>query len=159
MVRGLSIIGAALLAAGLAWPAQALRIADETGQVRWRVPVTEGTPVVLQYTHSLYLAPTWEQFVIRHGRLELVSLSSTREAVLEYNRLAPPYRRAGPRVTAPVSGIALAVLPLRVGERGRPVLRVGGVTVPLYEAGAGTGLRISVHRTSRLLTRLGIQTP
>jgi len=154
-----SIVGAALLAAGLAWPGWALLVADEAGIVRWRVPVSEGTPVVLQYTNSLYLAPTWEQFVIRNGRLEMVSMSSTREAVLEYNRLAPPYRREGPRVTAPVSGISLTVLPLRVGERGRPVLTVDGATVPLYQAGVGAGLRISVRRESRLLARLGIRTP
>lgn len=158
-MRAVALIGAGLVAAGLAWPSGILVVWDETGAVRWRVLVAEGTPVVLQYTNSIYLAPTWERFVVRGGRLYLLDVSSTREAVLEYNRLAPPYRREGPRVTAPVSGLVLDLLPLRIGERGRPVLQVGRTVLPLYEAGVGAGLRVAIRREPRLLRWLGGRGP
>ena len=158
-MRAVALIGAGLVAAGLAWPSGILVVSDETGAVRWRVLVAEGTPVVLQYTNSIYLAPTWERFVVRGSRLYLLDVSSTREAVLEYNRLAPPYRREGPRVTAPVSGLVLDLLPLRIGERGRPVLQVGRTVLPLYEAGVGAGLRVAIRREPRLLRWLGGRGP
>lgn len=158
-MRVVALIGAGLVAAGLAWPSGILVVSDETGAVRWRVQVAEGTPVVLQYTNSIHLAPTWEQFVVRGGRLCLLDVSSTREAVLEYYRFAGPYRREGPRVIAPVSGLVLDLLPLRIGERGRPVLQVGRTVLPLYEAGVGTGLRVAIRREPRLLRWLGGRGP
>ncbi len=150
-MRLLALIGAAAVAVGLVWPSAALAVADESGTVLWRVDVAEGTPVVLRYTNSLFLAPVWERFEVRGGRLHLLEVASTSEAVLEYNRHEPPYRRDGTRLIASVRGVALDVLPLRVGERGRPTLEVGGVTIPLYEAGAGQGLRISVQHRPRVL--------
>jgi len=153
-MRFAGLLGVGLLFAGLAWPSAAVVVTDEHGAVRWRAPVGDGTSVVLQYTHSLYLAPTWEQFVVRGGRLHLREISSTREAVLEYNRLAPPYRWDGPVVAATVPGIVLDTLALRVGERGRPVLHVGGTVLPLYQAGVGTGLRVAVRQAPRVLTWL-----
>lgn len=151
-MRLLALIGVGIVGAGLAWPSTILLVADETGATLWRVPVAEGSAVVLRYTNSLYLAPVWERFEVRGGRLHLLEVSSTSEAVLDYNRLAPPYRRHGPRLAAAVSGVTLDVLPLRVGARGRPTLQVGDVTLPLYEAGVGTGLRVFVRRESRFLT-------
>jgi len=153
-MRALALIGVGLVAMGLAWPSQMLVISDETGAVRWRVPVADGAEVVLRYTNSVYLAPTWERFVVRGGRLHLRDISSTREAVLEYNRLAPPYQVAGGRVTAPVSGIVLDGYTLRVGARGHPILRVGSAVLPLYQAGEGAGLRVAIRRAPRLFTWL-----
>ena len=158
-MRVVALIGTGLVVAGLAWPSGILVVSDETGAVRWRVLVAEGTPVVLQYTNSIYLAPTWERFVVRGGRLYLLDVSSTREAVLEYYRFAGPYRREGPRVTAPVSGLVLDLLPLRIGERGRPLLQVGRTVLPLYEAGVGAGLRVAIRREPRLLRWLGGRGP
>lgn len=150
-MRLLALIGAGVVAAGLLWPSATLVVADADGAVRWRLPVHEGSLVVLQYTNSLYLAPVWERFTVRASRLQLTDVSSTSEAVLEYNRHPGPYRRAGPVVTAAVAGTALDLLPLRVGDRGRPTLLVDGVTLPLYQTGVGAGLRISVQQGSRLL--------
>lgn len=150
-MRVLALIGAGLVAAGLAWPSGMLVVSDEAGAALWRVPVSDGSEVVLHYTNSVYLAPTWERFTVRGGRLHLKEVSSTREAVLEYHRLAPPYRRDGDRLTAPASDVVLEVLPLRVGERGHPVLQVGQTEVPLYRAGTGTGLRVTIRREARLL--------
>ena len=158
-MRVVALIGTGLVVAGLAWPSGILVVSDETGAVRWRVQVAEGTPVVLQYTNSIYLAPTWERFVVRGGRLYLLDVSSTREAVLEYHRFAGPYHREGPRVTAPVSGLVLDLLPLRIGERGRPLLQVGRTVLPLYEAGVGAGLRVAIRREPRLLRWLGGRGP
>ena len=158
-MRAVALIGTGLVVAGLAWPSGILVVSDETGAVRWRVLVAEGTPVILQYTNSIYLAPTWERFVVRGGRLYLLDVSSTREAVLEYHRFAGPYHREGPRVTAPVSGLVLDLLPLRIGERGRPVLQVGRTVLPLYEAGVGAGLRVAIRREPRLLRWRGGRGP
>lgn len=145
-----ALLGAGILAAVLAWPSPVLVVADDAGAVHWRVPVTEGSPVILQYTNSIYLAPTWERFAVRGGRLALVSITSTREAVLEYNRLGPPFVREGGRVTAPVSGVVLDVLPLRVGDRGHPVLQVGRISIPLAAGGPGTRWHVSIRRAPRL---------
>jgi len=158
-MRALALIGAGLVAAGLSWPSGILVVSDEAGAALWRVPVTEGTQIVLHYTNSIFLAPTWERFEVRGGRLHLLDVSSTREAVLEYNRLAPPYRHDGARLKAPVAGVVLDVLPLRVGARGRPVLQVGRTELPLYRAGAGTGLRVTIRREPRLLAWLGRRAP
>ncbi len=150
-MRLLALVGAGALAAGLLWPSASLVVTDEDGTALWRLPVHEGSTVVLQYTNSIYLAPVWEQFTLRGGRLHLMEVSSTSEAVLEYNRHPGPYRRSGDLVSVPVSGQALDLVPLRVGERGRPTLQVDGVTLPLYRAGVGAGLRIWVRRASRFL--------
>ena len=158
-MRVVALIGMGLVVAGLAWPSGILVVSDETGAARWRVQVAEGTPVVLQYTNSIYLAPTWERFVVRGSRLYLLDVSSTREAVLEYHRFAGPYHREGPRVTAPVSGLVLDLLPLRIGEGGRPLLRVGRTVLPLYEAGVGAGLRVAIRREPRLLRWRGGRGP
>lgn len=139
-----------MLAAGLAWPSQVLVVSDGDGRVRWLVPVSEGTAVVLRYTNSIYLAPTWERFLVRGGSLHLVDVSSTREAVLEYHRLAPPYRAEGERLVAAVSGVALDGYALRVGPRGRPTLQVGSRVLPLYRAGVGASLHIAIRRAPRL---------
>jgi hypothetical protein len=158
-VRWLVLIGAAQVVAGLAWPSGALVVSDDAGRLLWRLAAAEGSEVVLQYTNSLYLAPTWERFRVQGGRLHLVEVISAREAVLEYGRFPPPYRRQGSRFVASVSGVVLDLLPLRVGERGRPVLHVGRRTIPLYEAGVGTGLRITIRRTPRLVLWVGGGTP
>ncbi|MDR7427606.1 MAG: hypothetical protein QN175_12785 [Armatimonadota bacterium] len=139
-----------MLATALARPFQVLVVSDEEGRVRWQVPATEGTAVVLQYTHSIYLAPTWERFVVRGGRLHLVDVSSTREAVLEYHRLAPPYRAEGGRLVAAISGVTLDGYVLRVGPRGHPTLQVGSRVLPLHAVGVGAAVRIVVRPAPRL---------
>ncbi|MDQ7828164.1 MAG: hypothetical protein QN122_08040 [Armatimonadota bacterium] len=140
----------AVALAGLARPVPVLTVTDEAGGRRWLVPVEEGSPVVLEYVNSIWGAPTWERFVVRSGRLALVEVASTAEAVLEYHRLPAPYRREDGRLAAPVTGVTLDALTLRVGERGRPVLHVDGASLPLFDAGVGTGLRVEVRRLPRL---------
>jgi len=149
-MRLLLLVAAVMLTAGLVGPSDALTVSDEQGRVRWQVPVAEGTSVVLQYTNSIYLAPTWERFVVRGGRLHLVDVSSTREAVLEYHRLAPPYRVEEGRLVAPVSGTVLEGYAVRIGPLGRPTLQVGSRTLPLYTAGVGAALHIAIRRAPRL---------
>jgi hypothetical protein len=153
-MRLLALIGMVAIAAGLGflWPSAALVVADDSGSTLWRLPVAEGSVVVLRYTNSLYLAPVRERFDVRGRQLHLIEVGSTSEAVLEYNRHPGPYRQSGAWLIAPVSGVTLNVLPLRVGERGRPTLEVDGVTLPLYRAGVGTGLRTSVQRAPRVLS-------
>ncbi|MGH7754566.1 MAG: hypothetical protein ACREN5_17305 [Gemmatimonadales bacterium] len=150
-MRLLALIGAGVVATGLFWPSTALIVADERGVALWRLTVAEGSVVMLQYTNSLYLAPVYERFTVRAGRLALIEVGSTSEAVLEYNRHPGPYRGSGAWLIASISGVTLDVLALRVGERGRPTLEVDGAALPLYQAGTGTGLRISVRREAPLL--------
>ncbi len=154
-MRGIAVIGAGIVAAGLVWPSGMIVVTDATGAARWRAPTAEGATVTLQYTNSIYLAPTWERFIVRQSRLQLLDVSSASEAVLEYNRLAPPYRVEGGRVVASVSGVVLDEFTLRIGARGRPTLQVGARTLPLYEAGEGEELHIAVRRAPRFLVWLG----
>ncbi|HEV8340500.1 MAG TPA: hypothetical protein VGR25_12725 [bacterium] len=158
-MRLIALIGAGVVAAGVLWPSATLVVTNESGAALWRLPVHEGSVVVLEYTNSLYLAPVWERFSLRGGQLQLVEVSSTSEAVLEYNRHPGPYRRNGRLVSALVPGPVLDLLPLRVGEQGRPTLEVDGVALPLYRAGVGAGLRISVRRASRLLDGSALALP
>jgi len=146
----LAAVGLVVVLAGPARPIPALTVTDEAGRRRWLVPVEEGSSVILEYVNSIWGAPTWERFVVRSGRLALVEVASTAEAVLEYHRLPAPYRRQHGRLAAPVTGVALDAFTLRVGERGRPLLHVDGRTLPLYDAGVGTGLRVEVQRLPRL---------
>ncbi|MDR7548532.1 MAG: hypothetical protein QN131_01165, partial [Armatimonadota bacterium] len=48
-----------------------------TGRLLWRVPVSEGDRVDLDYVNSLFDAPTTERFIITGGLLRRVVISST----------------------------------------------------------------------------------
>lgn len=126
-----------------------LNVTDESGKSVWSADVDDGDEVVLEYTNSIYGAPTWEHLIVRGGAFHLNKVSSTREAVLEYHRLAPPYRVENGRLTKKVSAPALQALKLRVGETGRPVLHVGSQIFPLYTAGVGASLTAMLDRAKR----------
>src|SRR5207245_1858886 len=66
-----------------------------------------------------------------------------RRAGLAYNGLSAPYRRDGAFLVAAASA-HLREIVLRVGQTGRPRLRVGTTDLPLYQAGEGTRLVITV---------------
>ncbi len=48
------------------------------------IRVTEGDELVHSYTHSMYLAPVSEQFIIQNGKMKLMAVSTPNVAVLEY---------------------------------------------------------------------------
>jgi hypothetical protein len=139
-------------AAWLVWPVQVLRIVHvETRRLAWRVPVHNGTLIDLEYTNSLFLAPTTERFVVLNGLLRLTEISSTSQAVLEYLALEPPYERRGDRVVAKRPGLFFEELPIRIGQTGQQRLVVDGRQIPLYQVGTGEAVRVRIDNAPRLI--------
>ena len=124
-------------------PRYQLRVVDETGRTRWSAPVSSATTVTLAYTNSIYGALTEERFAVTPDGFALADVRSTSEAVLAYNGLSAPYRRDGAFLVAAASA-HLREIVLRVGQTGQPRLRVGTTDLPLYQAGEGTRLVITV---------------
>ncbi|MDQ7843099.1 MAG: hypothetical protein QN141_02010 [Armatimonadota bacterium] len=136
------LAGLTVPAAGSGW---VLTVRDADGRRLWSLPVRLGDEVVLAYTNSIYLAPTEERLVVTARGFALVAVRSTSEAVLDYNGLRAPYAREGAYYAAQASA-RLPELILRVGATGRQRLIVHGRAVPLFQAGAGTQLRVTVAR-------------
>jgi hypothetical protein len=136
---------AGLLAASAAGSSYVLTVTREDGRRLWSLPVRPGDEVVLAYTNSIYLAPTEERLILTRTGFTLTEVRSTSEAVLAYNGLDAPSSRHGAFYAAPASA-HLPDLVLRIGRTGRQRLIVGGRVLPLYEAGEGTQLRVSVSR-------------
>jgi hypothetical protein len=126
----------------------------ETGDVLWRVAVHNGAHVDLNYTNSLYDAPTTERFIVTGGLLRLAEISSTKRAVLEYLVLEPPYEERDDRFVSKRRGPFFADLTIRIGQTGQQRLVAGGRELPLYEIGTGDAVRVSVGRAPRLLALL-----
>lgn len=144
-------VAAATAAAYLLIPVPLIRIAHgDTGRVLWRVAVYNGAQVDLNYTNSLFDAPTTERFIVTGGLLRLIEISSTREAVLEYLVLEPPYEQRDGRFISKRRGPFFSELTVRIGQTGQQRLVAGGRELPLYEIGAGEALRITVSRAPRL---------
>ncbi len=132
---------------------------DGTGRLLWRVPAHTGSTVDLDYTNSLFNAPTTDRFVVDGGKLRLVEISSTKEAVLEHAGLAGPHKVRAERFVAERPGPVLAELTIRIGQTGQQRLVVDGRDVPLYRAGVGEALHIRVARIPRALTLVEIPRP
>ena len=122
-----------------------MTVTGEDGQRLWSLPVRPGDEVVLAYTNSIYLAATEERLILTRTGFTLTDVRSTSEAVVPYNGLDPPFSRRGACYSARASA-HLAELVLRIGRFGQQRLIVGGQELPLYEAGEGTQLRVSVVR-------------
>jgi hypothetical protein len=122
----------------------------------WRVPVEPHSQIQLEYTHSLYDAPTTERFELTAGGLRLAEVSSTKEAVLEHLWLPPPYSRRGDRLVARPDSAVHARLTVRIGQVGRQRLRVDGRELPLYRVGTGEAVEIAVRRVPRAVLWLGV---
>src|SRR5574341_725477 len=126
VAAGIALLALGLLAVASGSSAYQLVVTREDGHVMWRVPVRLGDRVVLAYTNSIYLAPTEEILEITAGGFLVTEVRSTSEAVLAYNALPPPYRRAGGYVTAAAHTVLPASLPLRIGQTGRQRLIIDG---------------------------------
>lgn len=123
-----------------------LVVIAEDGETLWTRPVREGSPVVLQYTNSLYLAPTHEHFTVRPGGFALREVWSTSDGVLAYNSLPAPYLRRGKFFISSVRAFVPAIV-TRIGPIGRQTLRIGDEELPLYQAGTGARVTIALRRT------------
>lgn len=139
-------------------PQTALDVRDgTTRRLLWRVPAREGSTVDLDYTNSLFNAPTTDRFVVQRTALRLVEISSTKEAVLEHAGLSGPHKVRDGRFVAERPGPVLAELTIRIGQTGQQRLVVDGRDVPLYRIGVGEALHIRVARIPRVLTL--VETP
>ncbi|MDR7522605.1 MAG: hypothetical protein QN168_09100 [Armatimonadota bacterium] len=140
----------AAAAAILLLPVSVVEVAHAgTGRLLWRVPVSDGDTVDLNYTNSLFNAPTTERFVVTGGLLRLVEISSTQQAVLEYLILEPPYQRRGSRVVSERRGPSFKELTIRIGQTGQQRLVFGTLEVPLYRVGTGEAVRVRMARMPR----------
>ncbi|MDR5682586.1 MAG: hypothetical protein QN163_00970 [Armatimonadota bacterium] len=129
-----------------------------TGRLLWRVPVGPRSQVRLEYTYSLYGAPTAERFEVAAGGLRLVEVSSTEEAVLEHLGLPPPYHRRGDELVGRSDGAVHTRLTVRIGPTGRQRLWVDGHDLPLYRVGTGEAVEIVLRRVPRVILWLGTDT-
>ena len=123
-----------------------------TGEVLWRVVVWNGAQIDLNYTNSLFDAPTTERFVVTGGLLRLAEISTTKQAVLEYLVLEPPYETRGDRLVSKRRGPMFEELTIRIGQTGQQRLVVGGQELRLYRVGTGEAVRVRIVQTPRFLT-------
>lgn len=128
---------------------------DESGEVLWRTVVWNGARVDLNYTNSLFDAPTTERFVVTGGLFRLEEISTTKQAVFEYLVLEPPYETRGDRLVSKRRGPMFDELTIRIGQAGQQRLVVGGRELPLYRVGTGEAVRVRIVQTPRLLTLIG----
>ena len=144
---------AVALAAGatlLSLPVRILDITHEgTGRLLWRLAVGKGSRIDLNYTNSLFDAPTTERLIVTSGLLRLTEISSTKQAVLEYLVLEPPYEQHDGRFVSKRRGPSFAELILRIGQTGQQLLVVDGREVPLYRVGTGEAVRLQMSRMPR----------
>lgn len=133
-------------------PVRSLEVTGaRAGRLLWRVPVADGLTVDLEYTNSIFNAPTTERFAVSGRSLRLVEVSSTREAVLQYLALDPPYLSRDGRLVSRRHGQAIGELTIRIGQTGRQRLVVGGRMIPLYRVGVGEAVRLTISSVPRVL--------
>lgn len=141
----LAAVGVVLIWAATAAGAYEVAVIAEDGSTLWTRPVREGSPVILQYTNSLYLAPTEEHFIVRRGGFALREVWSTSDAVLSYNSLPAPYQRRGHYFVSSVAVFVPAIV-TRIGPVGRQTLRIGDEELPIYQAGTAVRVTIKLRR-------------
>jgi len=141
----LAAVGLAFVGTATAAGSYELVVTAEDGATLWRLPVSPGMPVVLKYVNSLYLAPTEEHFVVDPPGFRLRQVWSTSDAVLAYNSLPTPYTRQGWYFASSVQTFAPRIV-TRIGPVGRQSLTVGDRDVPLFAAGTGARVTLSVKR-------------
>jgi hypothetical protein len=153
LIIAAAVVALAAAAAFLLTSVPVLRVTRaETGEVLWRVVVWNGAQVDLNYTNSLFDAPTTERFIVTGGLLRLAEISSTKQAVLEYLVLEPPYESRGDRLVSKRRGPMFEDLTIRIGQAGQQRMVVGGRELPLYEVGTGEALRARIVQMPRVLT-------
>jgi len=144
-IGALAAVGLVLAGSTLAAGSYQLVVSAEDGRTLWTLPVTPGTPVILRYVNSLYLAPTEEVFVVSPAGFALQQVRSTSDAVLAYNSLPVPYTRQGAFFTSSVQAFVPNII-TRIGPVGRQSLSVGDREVLLFTAGTGVRVTVSVRR-------------
>lgn len=151
-MQAAAVTALATAAALLLVPVRSLEVTDvRTGRLLWRVPAADGSTVDLDYTNSIFNAPTTERFEVSGRSLRLVEVSSTQEAVLQYLALDPPYQSRNGRLVSKRYGPAVGELTIRIGQTGRQHLVVGSREIPLYRVGIGEAVRLAISKVPRVL--------
>lgn len=139
-----------LAAAGLVliWTVSAashfqLVVISESGETLWTLPASRGSKVILEYVNSLYLAPTQEHFTVTPRGFALEEVWSTSDGVLASNSLPAPYTRRGAFFVSSVAAFVPSIV-TRIGPIGQQTLRVENQEVPLYMAGTGSRVTITL---------------
>lgn len=121
-----------------------LVVKSESGQILWTLPAPRGSRVILEYVNSLYLAPTQEHFVVTRRGFALEEVWSTSDGVLAHNSLPTPYMRRGAFFVSSVAAFVPSIV-TRIGPTGQQTLRVGNQEVPLFMAGTGARVTITLR--------------
>ncbi len=155
LATALAVAVALLLA-----PVHSLEVTEvHTGRLLWRVPAEIGSTVDLEYTNSIFGAPTTERFEVSGRGLRLVEISSTKEAVLQYLALDPPYQSRDGRLVSRRHGPTVGELTIRIGQTGQQRLMAGSREIPLYRVGTGEAVRLTISRMPRVLVVIGQPRP
>jgi hypothetical protein len=121
-----------------------LVIKSEREETLWSLRAPLGSRVILEYVNSLYLAPTQEHFTVTRRGFALEEVWSTSDAVLAHSSLPAPYRRHGAFFVSSVAAFVPSIV-TRIGPTGQQTLRVGNQEVPLFMAGTGARVTISLR--------------
>jgi Domain of unknown function (DUF1850) len=127
--------------------APAVVVSDRAGKTIASLPLPDDGRFSLRYRHSIYEAPAFETFEVdESGRFDLVELSSTSGAVLDYYALeGDRHSRAGWLVLRPDRTQSFETLPLIATATGRRTLVVGGRRLPLYEGDEARHLALCIR--------------
>lgn len=115
-----------------------------------RSPLPSSGDFQIEYVHSYYDAPATEHFVAREdGNFELVGVSSSSEAVLDYYELEGRKEIEGELLRlVPDEPQEFEALPLIGTQRGRRTLVVSGERFSLYGEGGARHIVVEVERAS-----------
>ena len=161
---GLILAGAALLILAGTFTidrGSSILVYDADGRTVARAALPDSGRFGVEYVHSYYEVPTTEHFVAEEdGSFELVEISSSSEAVLDYYELEGR-KEAGEDLfsLAPYSPQRFDELPLIGTEKGQRTIIVSGERFPLYEESAPRHVTIRVEEDApltearRMLTR------
>lgn len=151
----LAAVGTVLMWTAAAAGPYDLVVSTEGEEVIERVRLAPRSTIILEYTNSLYMAPTEEHFIVRRGGFALREVWSTSDAVLASHSLPAPYARRGAFFVSSVEAFVPRIV-TRIGPVGQQTLRVGDREVPLFRAGTGAQVIVALRRPSppELLLRM-----
>lgn len=139
------IAGLLILGAALAFD-RGTSVVVRDGKVVSRSPLPDSGRFEIEYVHSYYEVPATEHFVEENSGFELVEISSTSEAVLDYYELEGSKEADGNLLRlVPDQPQSFDALPLIATEKGRRTLVVSGERFPLYEGGGSRHVTIRVE--------------
>lgn len=133
-------------------------VREAGGRTLVRAALPDSGRFRIEYVHSYYEVPAVEHFVAeREGNFELVEISSSSEAVLDYYELEG-HKEAGDDLLRLVldEPQRFETLPLIGTEKGRRTLDVSNERFPLYAEGGPQHLVIRVEEDTLFTEMRGL---